>query len=101
MKLSIKMAQANEVRWYGHVVRRDEECILKKAMMLQVNGQRKRERPKQTWKIQVKERLKKVGLRVEEATDRAKWREGVRAIAEGMRYIRPPSDTRKKRIKTG
>ena len=26
-----KMAQANGVRWYGHVVRRDEENILKKA----------------------------------------------------------------------
>ena len=36
----------------------------------------------------------KIGLRVEEATDRARWREGVRAIAEGMRYIRPPLDTR-------
>ena len=29
-----QMAQANGVRWYGHVVRRDEESILKKAMML-------------------------------------------------------------------
>ena len=67
-----KMANANEVRWYGHAVRRDEESILKKAMMLQVNGQRKRGRPKQTWKRQVEESLKKIGLRVEEATDRAR-----------------------------
>ena len=29
-----KMAQANGVRWYGHVVKRDEESILKKTMML-------------------------------------------------------------------
>ena len=93
------MAQANGVRWYGHVVRRDEESILKKAMMLQVNGQRKPGRPKQTWKRQVEKSLKKIGLRVEEATDRARWREGVRVVAEGMRYIRPPSDTRKNRIK--
>ena len=56
------------------MVRRDEESILKKAMMLQVNGQRKRGRPKQTWKRQVEESLKKIGLRVEEATDRARWR---------------------------
>ena len=96
-----KMAQANGVRWYGDVVRRDEESILKKAMILQVNGQRKRGRPKQTWKKQVEESLKKIGLRVEKATDRAKWREGVRAIAEEMRYIRPPSDTRKNRTKIG
>ena len=96
-----KMAQANGVRWYGHVVRRDEESFLKKAMMLQVNGQRKRGRPTQTWKRQVEESLKKIGLRMEEATHRARWREGVRAIAEGMTHIRPPSDTRKNRIKIG
>ena len=35
--------------------------------------------------------------RVEDRTRRR----GVRAIAEGMRCIRPPSVTRKKRIKTG
>ena len=69
--------------------------------MLQVNGQRKRGRPKQTWKRQVEESLKKIGLRVEEATDRARWREGVRAIAEVMRCIRPLSDTRKNQIKIG
>ena len=28
-----KMAQANGVRWYGHVARRDEESILKKMML--------------------------------------------------------------------
>ena len=96
-----KMALANRVRCYGHVVRRDEESIVKKGMMLQVNGQRKRGRPKQNWKRQVEESLKKVGLRVEEATDRARWKERVRAIAEGMRCIRPPSNTRKNRIKIG
>ena len=95
------MEQANGVRWYGHVVRRDEESILKKVTMLQVNGQRKRGRPKQIWKRQVEESLKKIGLRVEEATDRTRWREGVRAIPEGMRCIRSPSDTRKNRIKIG
>ena len=106
----------------------DDESILKKAMMFEVNGPRKRGRPKQTWKKQVEENIKKIGLRVEEATDRARWREGfffmcerllkecgsrsdcwereweregVGAIAQGMRCIRPPSDTRKNRIKTG
>ena len=36
-----RMAKANGVRWYGHVIRRDANNILKKAMMLEVNGQRK------------------------------------------------------------
>ena len=94
-----KMAKANGVRWYGHVVRRDDDSILKKAMMFEVNGPRKRGRPKQTWKKQVEENIKKIGLRVEEATDRARWREEVRAIAAGMRCIRSPLDTRKTGLK--
>ena len=90
-----RMAKANGVRWYGHVIKRDDIIILKKAVMLEVNGKRKQRRPKLTWKRQVEESVKKVGLKIEEAADRMRWREGVRAIAEGMRCIRPPSVTRK------
>ena len=36
-----RMARANGVRWYGHVIRRDGDNTMKKAMMLKVNGQRK------------------------------------------------------------
>ena len=91
-----KMAKANGVRWYGHVIRREDDNILKKAMMMEVNGQRKRGRSKMIWKRQVEESVKKVGLKIEEAADRTRWRGGVRAIAEGMRCIRPPSVMRKK-----
>ena len=46
-----KMAKANGIiRWYGHVIRKEDNNILKKAMMMEVNGQRKRGRPKMTWK---------------------------------------------------
>ena len=89
------MAKANKVRWYGHVIRRDDDNILK-PMMMEVNGQRKRGRPKMTWRRQVEKGVKKVGLKIEEAADRTRWRKGVRAIAEGMRCIRPPSLARKK-----
>ena len=91
-----RMAKANGVRWYGHVIRRDDDNILKKAMMPEMNGKRKRGRPKMTWSGQVKENVKKVGLKIEEAADRTRWREGVRAIAEGMKCIQPPSVTRRK-----
>ena len=91
-----KMAKANGVRWYRHVIRREDNNILKKAMMMEVNGQRKRGRPKMTWKRQVEESAKKVGLKIKEAADQTRWREGVRVITKGMRCIRPPSVTRKK-----
>ena len=43
-----RMAKANGVTWYGHVIQRDDDNILKKSMMLEVNGKRKRGRPKRT-----------------------------------------------------
>ena len=52
---SDKMAKANEVRWYGHVVRRDDDDVLKKALMLEVSVQQKRRRSKQIWRRQCKE----------------------------------------------
>ena len=60
-----------------------DDSMLQKAMMMKVNGKRKRGRPKLTWWKQVEERAKKVGLKIEEARDRTRWREGVRAIADG------------------
>ena len=91
-----RMAKANGVRWYGHVLRRDDDNILKRAVMLEVNGKRKRERPKLTWRRQVEESVKKVGLKIEEAGNQTRCREGVRAIAEGMRCIRSSLETRRK-----
>ena len=79
----------------GHVIRRDDNNVLKMAMMLEVNGKRKRRQPKMTRRRQVEESVEKFGLKIEEAADRTRWREGVRVIAEGMRCIRSPSMTRK------
>ena len=36
-----RMAKANGLRWYGHVIGRDDDNILKKAIMMEVNGKRK------------------------------------------------------------
>ena len=66
-----RMAKANGVRWQGHVIRRDGDDILKKAMMMEVevNGKRKRGRPKMTRRRLVEESVRKVGLKIEVAAD--------------------------------
>ena len=79
-----RLATANEVRWYGHVLRRDDGSVLRVALNLEVSGKRKRGRPKKTWKKQVEEETEKIGLKKEDALRRDKWRDGVRAIAKGM-----------------
>ena len=36
-----RLATANGVRWYGHVLRRDDDSVLRVAMDLEVSGKRK------------------------------------------------------------
>ena len=79
-----RLATANGVRWYGYVLRRDDHSVLRVALNLEVSGKRKRGWPKKTWKKQVEEETEKIGLKNEDALRQDKWRDGVRAIAEGM-----------------
>ena len=79
-----RLATENRVRWYGHVLRREDVSVLRGALNLEVSGKRKRGRPKKTWKKQVEEEAEKIGLKKEDALRRDKWRDEVRAIAEGM-----------------
>ena len=37
-----RLATANGVRWYGHVLRRDDDSVLRVALNLEVSGKRKR-----------------------------------------------------------
>ena len=45
-----RLATANGVRWYGQVLRRDDDSVLRVALNLEVSGKRKRGRPKKAWK---------------------------------------------------
>ena len=79
-----RLATANGVRWYGPVLRRDDDSVLRVALDLEVSGKRKRGRPKKTWKKQVEKKTEKIDLKNEVAPRRGKWRDGVPALAEGM-----------------
>ena len=39
----VQMAKANGERWYGHVLRRNDGHVLRKALEFEVKGKRKRE----------------------------------------------------------
>ena len=47
-----RLATANGVRWYEHVLRRDDDSVLRVALNHEVSGKKKRGRPKNTWKEQ-------------------------------------------------
>ena len=58
-----QLAISNSVHWYCHVLRREDGHVLRRALDFEVEGQRKKERSKRTWKRQVDEESVKVGLR--------------------------------------
>ena len=55
-----RLAIANGVCRYGHVLRRENDHVLNKALDFEVEGQRKKGRPKRTCKKQVEEESVKV-----------------------------------------
>ena len=67
-----KLAKANGVRWYGYVLRREDGNILRQALEFRVEGLRRRGRPKKSWKMQVEEEMKMIGLKREDALNREK-----------------------------
>ena len=70
-----QLATANGVRWYGHVLRRDDNSVLRVALNLEVSGKRKRGQLKKTWKKQVDKETEKIGWKKEDALRRDKWRD--------------------------
>ena len=49
------LAMVNSVCWYGNVLRREGDHLLQRALDFEVEGQRKKGRPRRTWKKQVVE----------------------------------------------
>ena len=76
---------ANSVCLYGHVLRREDGHVLRRALVFEVEGQRKKERLKRTWKRQVEEESVKIGLRRDNSLCRLKWCVGVNQIAAWSR----------------
>ena len=48
--LRLMETMANSVHWYGHLLRREDGHALRRALDIEVGGQRKKVRPKSTWK---------------------------------------------------
>ena len=80
-----QLAMANSVHWYGHVLRREDGHVLRRALDFEVEGQRKKGRVKRTWKKQVEEESAKVGLRREDELCWSMWSVGVNNIAAALK----------------
>ena len=86
---AVQMAKANGVGWYGHVLRRDDRHVLRKALEFEVRGKRKQGRSTKTWKTEEEKESKSVGLEKKDTMNQARWRVGVREIAAGVNLATP------------
>ena len=72
-QLGMKMREGR-LRWYGHVMRRDQEYVERKMMEMELPGKRRRGRPKKRFLDVVKEDMKEVGVKEMDIEDRKMWR---------------------------
>ena len=66
------------LRWYGHVLRKDDGYIGRRMLRMELPGKRKRGRPKRRYMDVVKEDMAEVEVKEEDADDRSNWRLKIR-----------------------
>lgn len=69
-----EVLRRRRLRWWGHVLRKDDEEWVKKCMDLEVDGTRGRGRPRLRWREVVKKDMDDCGMVVADASDRPRWR---------------------------
>ena len=71
-RLGMKMREGS-LRWYGHVMRRDQEYIGRKMMEMELQGKRRRGKPKKRFLDVVKDDMGEVGAKETDVEDRKMW----------------------------
>ena len=66
------------LRWYGHVLRKDDGYVGRRMLKMELPGKRKRGRPKRRFMDVVKEDMAEVEVKEEDADDRSNWRLKIR-----------------------
>ena len=69
-----KKVQERRLKWYGHVMRREERNVGRRVMVMKVQGRRERGKPKRRWLDKVKDDIKEKGLSADDVYDRTTWR---------------------------
>ena len=70
----ILILRQNRLRWYGHVLRKEDTDWVKKCIEYEVEDSRPRGRPKRTWKEAVQKDCQALNLNKEDAMDRGRWK---------------------------
>ena len=76
-RLGMKMREGR-LKWYGHVMKRDQEYVGRKMMEMELPGKRKRGRPKSRFLDVVKDDMGEVGAKETDIEYRKVWRMMIR-----------------------
>jgi len=66
--------QQNRLRWYGHVLRKEDTDWVKKCIEYEVESPRPRGRPKRTWREVVPKDCQAHKLNRYDAMNRSRWK---------------------------
>ena len=76
-QLEMKMGEGR-LRWYGNIMRRDQEYVGRRVLQMELPGKRKRGRQKRRFLDVVKKDMGKVGARETEIENRTLWKNIIR-----------------------
>ena len=73
----VKWIKGQRIRWLGHLERMEEDSMPKKIFTQELEGTRRRGRPRKIWKEEVERDLQVLGVRRwrELVADRKKWKD--------------------------
>ena len=76
----VKWIQGQRISWLGHLERMEEDRMPKKILTQELEGTRRKGRPRKRWKEEVERDLHVPGVRIwrELVADRKKWKDIVR-----------------------
>ena len=74
MECAMDVIRRGRLRWYGHVMRKQDEDWVKKCISMEVDGKKPRGRPKLTWMDTVKSDMDRMDLTPVLGHDRNVWR---------------------------
>ena len=76
----VDVVRRGRLRWYGHVMRKEENDWVKKVMSFNLEGTRPSGRPKKTWQTTVLADMKSLGIDHEVAMDRSRWKKAISRV---------------------
>ena len=73
----VTIVEGSKLRWYGHLLRKDEEEVVRQLWGEPIKGKRSRGRQLKRWKDGLRERLEELDLKEQDGQVRQKWRRGI------------------------